>query len=126
MANEIRGFAPDRGLDDIARLPDAPFRMPAQRDAQLVGEPLPRQVEDLFERGALGERLRRFARLNVSDPTILTPHRYAALLQESARQLQDMASASDSETLRKAADLLSEQADLRALLGAYRNMLMKA
>jgi hypothetical protein len=123
---KISGFSQDLGLEYISRYDSPPQSLPAQREAQLTGEPVPQRLDALFNTQSLDQTLRRFATPHPRDPAILTPARFETLVRDSARELRALADAGQHPVLQQAGDLLDHEMQLRELLANYRGLLMQA
>lgn len=126
MDKKISGFTPDLGLEYISRYDDRPPSLPAQREAQLTGQPVRRQLDELFNPQSLEQTLRGFVSPHPHDLAILTPARFEALVRDCARELSALAEAGNHPVLRQAGRLLDDELQLRELLGHYRGLLTRA
>jgi hypothetical protein len=126
MSNKIGGFAPDIGLEYIARSEDKPLTLPAQKEAQLTGTQVRQRIEELFGRSSLEQTIRHFVSPQLSNPAILIPARFETLVRESALSLSEQAKTSTNPALQRAGELLEHEVRLRDLLSSYRSMLMEA
>ena len=93
MDNKIGGFSPDLGLQYISRYDGQPQSLPAQRDAQLTGEPVRQRLDDLFGPQSLDRTLRDFVGPHLPDPAILAPARFETLIRDCAKDLLALADA---------------------------------
>lgn len=126
MDHTIGGFAPDLGLEAIARLDGAETQLPAQRETQLTGGPIRHWVGELFRPATLDQTLRQFAQPRVSDPALLTPARFESLVRDSTEALSKLAERDQDPELAAASELLQRELELRDLLASYRGLLMRA
>lgn len=126
MDHKISGFSPDLGLQYISRYDGQPESLPAQRDAQLTGEPVRLRVDELFNPQSLDQTLRDFVSPHPHDPAILAPARFETLIRDCAKELHTLANARNDPVLRQAGALLDHEMQLRELLAHYRGLLMQA
>ena len=126
MDHPIKGFSPHLGLEQIDRYDGQAQGLPAQREAQLTGEPVRQRVQDLFDPQSLDQTLRRFIATHAEDPAIRTPARFTALVQDCANELRTLAEAEHHPVLQQASALLSHDQQLRDLLAHYRSALTQA
>ena len=110
----------------ISRYERQPQSLPAQRDAQLIGEPVRQRLDELFNPQSLDQTLREFVSPHPRDPAILTPARFEALIQDCAGELHTLAEAGDHPALQQACALLDHEMQLRELLAHYRGLLIHA
>ena len=124
MVNKVSPFSPDIGLTDIDRY-DTPLPgLPAQREAQLTGEQVRQQVDELFRGTSVDDIIRSLATPNLSNPALLVPARFEARLRESImylKQLRSKAKSSGDPKLQRLEELLEHELNLRQLLSNYRN-----
>jgi hypothetical protein len=125
MDKKIDTFLPNIGLEYIHRFDGQPQGLPMQREALLTGEPVRQRVDELFSPQSLDQTLQRFVTPNPSDPTLLTPGRFEALVQDCASELQTLAEERDQPVLRQASQLLNRELQLRELFAHYRGTLMQ-
>lgn len=126
MDQKISGFSPDLGLQYISRYEGQSQSLPAQRDAQLTGEPVRQQLDDLFNPRSLDQTLRNFVSPHPHDPAILAPARFETLIRDCASDLHALANAKNNPVLQQAGALLDHEMQLRELLAHYRGLLMQA
>ena len=119
----------DRGIDSISRstrpevpLPDAAHLPPA---AQLSRPELDRLLWQPNLQDYLAEQLQP----QIADRQLLTPQRFERALRAAVARLRDLAAreghAGRNPLLRKAAQALAEEANLRELLSMYRSTLFQ-
>ena len=70
--------------------------------------------------------MHRFVRPRPSDPGVLLPARFEALVRDSARAMLARTRDSENPALSKAGELLEHEVRLRDLLASYRTALMRA
>ena len=126
MNDKIGGFSPDIGLEYIARYHDQAPNLPAQSDTKLIGGQIRQRLNELFGGPSLEHTLQRFVSPRPSNPSILIPTRFEALVQQSADTLRSEAERSDNPALQSACKLLDQEQELRQLFTDYRNTLMEA
>lgn len=126
MDRKISEFAPDLGLEYIGRYDGQPHSLPAQREAQLTGEPIRQRVDDLFNTRSLDQALQRFVAPRPHDPAILAPARFEMLVVEGTRELRALAETGKNPVLQRAVNLLNHELQLRELLANYRGLLLQA
>jgi len=118
MADRIDGFSPDVGLENVASLSEQRLKMPSQAYAhsQLTGQPIPQQVDALFPGNSIEGVMEDFVSPKVTDPAILMPIRFDALIRQATSEIRTQAEKSDDQALHAASDILDEHMDLRDLL----------
>lgn len=126
MENKVSPFAPDLGLEDISRYNDKLPSLPTQRDAQLTGGQVRHRVDELFSKGSMDQKMKRFVSPRPSNPSVLIPSRFEALVHECAQDMRERTKNSDNPVLQRAQELLDHELKLRVLLASYRMMLMQA
>jgi len=126
MSDKISGYSPNIGLEDIARLEPQTPALPSRGESRLTGDQVPQRIEALFESDSLEQSMRAFIRPRPSDPGVLLPARFEALVRESAREMLRQARDHQHPALKKAGKLLEHEVSLRDLLASYRTALMRA
>ena len=130
MASDyLRVLSFDTGIEKILRESlDTPQALPDRVQFRPVGQQIPARLEGLLQAQTLERLVQDFVAPDVRDPEILTPARYEGLIQDCQQSLLSRAESGDADSavLTKAADLLGDEQQLRALLSAYRNTLIQA
>lgn len=126
MPNEIPSFSPKLGLEEIARLEPQTRGLPKRGESRLTGDQVPQRVDVLFASASLEQAMHAFVRPQPSDPGVLLPARFEALVRESAREMQAQTRKRDHPALKRAGELLDHEVRLRDLLASYRSALMRA
>ena len=126
MPNEIPSFSPNLGLEGIARLEPTAPGLPKRGESRLTGDQVPQRIDVLFGSASLEQVMHRFVRPQPSDPGVLLPARFEALVRESARAMLAQTRKHEHPALKRAGELLDHEVRLRDLLASYRTALMRA
>ena len=116
----------DRGIDSISRTSRSEMPLPDATQMPPAGQTVRAELDQLIS-PSLDDYQAESLQPRVADRQLLIPHRFELTLRAAAgslrRMSQDPAERSAAAVLRKAAGLLTEEASLRELLGAYRSAL---
>ena len=126
MTSKIPAYSANVGLEGIARLEPQTPALPSRGESGLTGDQVPQRIEKLFDSASLEQTMHAFVRPQPSDPGVLLPARFEALVRDSAREMLRQAKNNDHTALQKAGALLEHEVSLRDLLASYRTALMRA
>ncbi len=122
-------YSLDRGLDSITRTsrPEVPLPEAAQLSpAAQISRP---ELDKLLHRPNLQDYVAEQLQPPIADRQLLTPQLFERTLHSAVRSLRELAaqreqhSANSASAISKGARLLTEEANLRDLLGMYRSAL---
>ncbi len=120
----------DAGIERIIHSDVAPSTTLPERGAlPPSGEPVRLYLDEILHTYSWDQQLREFIRPRIENKALLTPGNYTALLDSSLQNLTQFAKQAPPEwheKLAQATALLAEEQQLRALLTAYRSLLMRA
>jgi hypothetical protein len=125
----LRSLNFDTGIEQIIREQgESDARLPQSSSIFPSVEQTRPQLDQVLKRESLDDLVDSFLRPKVHHLEVLLPERYAALLDETQKELKAIAKRDRQlgAELRDAAELLAEEQELRALLHAYRNTLLQA
>lgn len=119
-------FLPNTGIESITRQESETFsRLPDSLHVVPSGdEAAGGSLEKLFA-PKLGASMQNFLTPDIASRELFLPSVFNRKLRQAADDLRKAARNNNSRTLRHAADVLDEDADLKNLLSTYRQLLQK-
>lgn len=127
MPGPIHNFlSPNIGIESITRHSDAaPLRLPTSLDVVPSGENASVQSVENMYAPRLEARVQAFLTPSIASRELLIPGVFNSRLKKAADELRTLGRKNKSHTLRRAADMLEEDAELKDLLTTYRQLLQK-
>jgi hypothetical protein len=118
----------DTGIERIIRTnrEATATKLPENSSLGPSGQALRVRLDEFLNTPSLDQKLRSTLQPTIKDKALLVPERYYSLLDQAQARLQTYAQNNKDPILGRTAELLNAEQRLRAMLGNFRSLLIKA